>query len=79
MLKVSVREARERIGELLDSASAGEEIVITRRGKPTARLVALNAEETVVSFPDHRDFRARQPVAQRSSVDLIRELRDEQS
>lgn len=33
-------EAKNRLGTLLDWAEQGEEIVITRRGKPVARLVA---------------------------------------
>ncbi|MBT4484723.1 MAG: type II toxin-antitoxin system prevent-host-death family antitoxin, partial [Candidatus Latescibacteria bacterium] len=37
MKTVSVREAREKIGSLLDAVSAGENIVITRRGKPVAQ------------------------------------------
>ncbi len=32
-------EAKTKFGGLLDRVEAGEEIVITRRGKPVARLV----------------------------------------
>lgn len=37
--KVSVREAREELSALLDAVSAGEEVVVLRRGKEVARLV----------------------------------------
>lgn len=38
MRSVSAREANQQFARLLGEASAGEEIVITRRGKPVAVL-----------------------------------------
>jgi len=40
MTKVNVYEAKTRLSRLLDRAQAGEEILITRHGRPVARLVA---------------------------------------
>jgi prevent-host-death family protein len=37
----SVAEAKAKLSELLDRAAAGEEIVVTRSGKPIARLAPL--------------------------------------
>jgi prevent-host-death family protein len=39
MLKIGAFEAKNRLGALLDRVEHGEEIVITRRGKPVAKLV----------------------------------------
>lgn len=39
MKEVGAFEAKSRLGQLLDRVEAGEEIVITRRGKVVARLV----------------------------------------
>jgi len=39
MSSVTAFEAKTRFGELLDRASRGEEIVITRHDKPVARLI----------------------------------------
>ena len=39
MREVGAFEAKNRLGALLDRVERGEEIVITRRGKPAARLV----------------------------------------
>ncbi len=36
---VTVREAHERLAELLDAAEGGQEIVVTDRGQPKARIV----------------------------------------
>lgn len=38
---VGVHEAKTHLSRLLDDVAAGEEVVITRRGAPAARLVAL--------------------------------------
>lgn len=36
---VGVHEAKTHLSQLLDDVAAGEEVVITRRGEPAARLV----------------------------------------
>lgn len=38
---VDVHEAEAHLSQLLDRAAAGEEIVITRAGRPAVRLVAV--------------------------------------
>ena len=37
---VSLRDARVRLGELTELATAGTDVVIARRGRPMARLTA---------------------------------------
>jgi prevent-host-death family protein len=44
MTQMSAFEARTRFGELLDRVSEGEEVIITRRNKPVARLVPEGAQ-----------------------------------
>ena len=38
MREIGAFEAKSKLGQLLDWVEAGEEIIITRRGKPVARL-----------------------------------------
>ncbi len=45
MRAIGAFEAKNTLGALLDLVEHGEEIVITRRGKPVARLVAPVAAE----------------------------------
>lgn len=40
MQEVGAFEAKNTLGSLLDRVERGEEIVITRHGKPVARLIA---------------------------------------
>lgn len=39
MRSIAIAEAKNRLSELIAAAEAGEEIVITRHGKPAVRLV----------------------------------------
>lgn len=41
MANVSIRELRNQGGEVVDRAAAGEQITITRSGRPVAELRAL--------------------------------------
>ena len=40
---VGVHEAKTHLSRFLDDVAAGEEVVITRRGEPAARLLAIRA------------------------------------
>jgi prevent-host-death family protein len=42
MLAVGAFEAKNRLSELLDRVERGEEVTITRRGRPVARLMRLS-------------------------------------
>jgi prevent-host-death family protein len=43
---VGLRELRENLKAFVDLARAGEEVVITDRGKPVARILATDAQTT---------------------------------
>ena len=43
MREVGAFEAKTKLGQLLDDVEAGEEIVITRRGRIVAKLVPPNS------------------------------------
>jgi prevent-host-death family protein len=47
-MQVTISEAKAHLAELLKAAEAGETIVLTRHGKPVARLVGM---EDPVSLP----------------------------
>jgi prevent-host-death family protein len=50
VVDVSVAEAKNRFSELLRSVEAGEEVLITRNGKPVAQLVPLPRARRTVRF-----------------------------
>ncbi len=39
MERIGIYDARSRLSELVDRVEAGEEVVLTRRGRPVVRMV----------------------------------------
>jgi len=72
----SVAEAKSGLSELLDRVEAGEEILITRRGRAIARVEGAEVVRKKLPLPSLRALRATQPKARTSSAVLIRHLRD---
>jgi antitoxin (DNA-binding transcriptional repressor) of toxin-antitoxin stability system len=81
MRMVGLAEAKAQLSALLDAVEAGDEVVITRRGQPVARLVrdGQGAQSEVdLPWPQRlRRFHAGQPSLAGSAVELVRELREE--
>lgn len=75
MRSVTVREAREQIGKLLDAVAYGEAVIILRRGKPVAKLVGIADH---IPFPDRTRFREKLPEAKVSTAEVLRALREEE-
>ena len=73
--QVEVSIVETNLNELLTRVEQGEEIVITRRGKPVATL--SQAKRVFKPFTSHAKLLASQPEAQTSSVDTLTALRDE--
>jgi antitoxin (DNA-binding transcriptional repressor) of toxin-antitoxin stability system len=73
MKTLSIREMRATLGRLGDLLSTEGELVVTRHGKAIARVVPIEARRTI---PSRAGLRASLPELS-SSVDLIREDRDE--
>ena len=78
MKTVGVREARRRLGELVDAAERGESVIITRRGRQVARLGPV-APEGGRRLPDLSEFRARIRVQGKPLSETVAELRREEA
>ena len=74
MRQVTVREMRELLPEIEAALRADGELILTRRGKPVARLVPLVAERP--RRPSNADLRAMMPLQEVTSEQLLREERD---
>ena len=75
MSTVTEADAKARLSDLLDQVEAGEEVVITRRRQPIARLSQVEKpKEAVKSLAE---FRARMPRWRKPSADLLRDTREE--
>lgn len=78
----SVATTKDQLSSLIDKALAGEEVVITRHGKPTVELRVVAAAEAPKPSDDEvyerlRKLRESSPPIAIPSVDLIRQMRDE--
>lgn len=56
MLEVNIKELRKQLAEYIARVEAGEEIIVTRRGKAVARLTPPVRPRP--QFPDLTEFRA---------------------
>lgn len=68
-MQISVSEAKRQLADLVRRAEAGEEIVLTRRGKAAVRLVPI---AKAAATPSHRR-RALMQAAQRSALAKFRD------
>jgi prevent-host-death family protein len=76
MTMFSVAEAKARLSALLDQVEAGEDVVITRHGRPVAQVSAIaQPKKPLASL---KAFRAKMPKWDGSSADLLRQMRDEE-
>lgn len=74
MTTVTLVEAKAHLSELLDKVEAGEDVVITRHGRPVAQLSAvMRPKQPLRSLAE---FRAKMPRLRKPSAVLIREMRD---
>ena len=81
---VGVRELHDRLSEHLDRVQGGAEIMVTRRGRPIARLSAVDGEDPLeglvrrglITLPARARGGRRAQVHPRGSVsDLVAEQR----
>lgn len=77
MKNVSVADAKAQLSELIDLAEAGNQICITRRGKPAAKLVAPEKARAPIDMAHLKSVTAKMPKQPQSAGALIRKMRDE--
>lgn len=75
MRSVSVTEARREWPTLLAAVEAGESVIITRYGKPVARLAPAGC---AARLSDGARLRASMPPMRESAGEFIRKLRDDE-
>ena len=77
MVTVNLAKAKAQLSALLDKVEAGEEVVITRHGRPVAHVIPPSRAKRPVALDELAEFRAKMPSLRRPSAALLREARDE--
>lgn len=79
MRTLSIAETKAHLSAVVDSVEAGEEIVITRHGRPVARIVAESptlSRDPAAVLAEQRAFLAAQPTRPERAADTVRRMRD---
>jgi prevent-host-death family protein len=71
---LNIREVRSELAQLDELVAREGEVVITRRGRPIARLLPLRSKRRM---PSHADLRASMPPLKSGSETHVRADRDE--
>lgn len=77
MSTISLADAKARLSELIDRAEAGEEICITRRGKPVARLLPAQRARKAIDMSDMRAVTEQMPEQPEGAAEFVRRMREE--
>jgi prevent-host-death family protein len=76
-LRVNLAEAKARLSELTERAAAGECVVITKRGRPVARLVCAESPRKPIDVDDLRSVTHGMPRQSESAGKFMRRLRND--
>jgi prevent-host-death family protein len=78
MSSVNLAEAKARLSELVQKAEAGEDVCITRRGKPVARLVAAEAPRKPVDLGMLQAVTNGMTPQRQSAGEFLRQMRNDE-
>lgn len=74
---VSLADAKAHLSELVARAERGEDVCITRRGKPVVKLTRVEQPKKPIDFEAIRRLRESMPNQKESSEEFIRRMRDD--
>lgn len=76
MNTLTVKDIRQHLSEAISNAESGEETVITRYGRPIAKLVPIETEQR--RFPDMSEFRKSIKLKGKPLSQTVIEMRNEE-
>ncbi len=76
MPDISLAEAKAHLSELVERASQGETVLITRRGKPVAWITGIGRERQPIDLTALRALTAAMPRQADPAREWMREQRD---
>ena len=73
---VGIADAKAHLSELVERASGGETVQITRRGKPIAQIVAAKAPRKRIDITALRTMVGKVPMQAEPAGEFIRRMRN---
>jgi prevent-host-death family protein len=73
---INLADAKAHLSRLVEQVEAGDSIDITRRGKPVARLTAVNKPRKPIDALLLRAVTEATPPQRETAADLVRSMRD---
>jgi prevent-host-death family protein len=77
MKEVTLADAKAHLSELVERASQGEPVHITRRGRPVARLTGVERQRKPIDLEALRALTASMPMQPEPARSWLRSVRDE--
>lgn len=74
-MKISISDTRKNVRKVMETALNGEEVIITKRDQPIAKVLKIEETDGATSLPSMKDFRKKWSETPASSSVL--EMRDE--
>jgi prevent-host-death family protein len=78
MTDVTLADAKAKLSELVEMAARGELVRITKRGKPVARIVAIERVPEPINLEELRAFTDSLTYQQEPASTWIRKMRDDE-
>lgn len=75
---VNIADAKAHLSELVEQAAAGGTVVLTRRGKPIARMSSLDRPRKPIDAELLRTLTDSMPQQTDDAATLVRRMRDDE-
>ncbi len=75
-MNISLAEAKAHLSKLIDQVSKGDQIVITKRGKPVAQLTPVQSKRIPIDAAALRKHTEKMTMQTESAGDFVRAMRD---
>ncbi|MFM1891849.1 MAG: hypothetical protein RLZ44_926 [Pseudomonadota bacterium] len=74
---ITLADAKAHLSELTELAAAGETVVITKRGKPVARLSQAEQPRQPIDLDTLRQLTASMPPQAEEAAEFMRRMRED--
>jgi antitoxin (DNA-binding transcriptional repressor) of toxin-antitoxin stability system len=74
---ITLADAKAHLSELTELAAAGESVIITKRGKPVARMSRPDQPRRPLDLQRLRSLTASMPLQEEQAAESVRRMRDD--